>query len=33
MSNKNYEVVNVKTTTPEHTDTSTTLYGRHNEKG
>lgn len=33
MSNKNYEVVNLKTTTPEHTDTSTTLYGRYNEKG
>ena len=33
MSNKNYEVVNLKTTTPEHTDTSTTVYGRYNEKG
>ena len=33
MSEKNYEVVNLKTTTPEHTDTSTTLYGRYNEKG
>lgn len=33
MSDKNYEVVNLKTTTPEHTDTSTTLYGRYNEKG
>ena len=33
MSNKNYEVVELKTTTPEHTDTSTTLYGRYNEKG
>lgn len=33
MSNKNYEVVTLKTTTPEHTDTSTTLYGRYNEKG
>lgn len=33
MSNKNYEVVNLKTTTPEHTDTSTTLYGRYNENG
>lgn len=33
MSNKNYEVVNLRTTTPEHTDTSTTLYGRYNEKG
>ena len=33
MSEKNYEVVNLKTTTPEHTDTSTTIYGRYNEKG
>lgn len=33
MSNKNYEVVNLETTTPEHTDTSTTVYGRYNEKG
>lgn len=33
MSNKNYEVVNLKTTTPEHTDTNTTVYGRYNEKG
>jgi hypothetical protein len=33
MSDKNYEVVNLKTTTPEHTDTNTTLYGRYNEKG
>lgn len=33
MSNKNYEVVNLETTTPEHTDTSTTLYGRYNEQG
>lgn len=33
MSNKNYEVVDLKTTTPEHTDTSTTLYGRYNENG
>lgn len=33
MSGKNYEVVNLKTTTPEHTDTSTTVYGRYNEKG
>lgn len=33
MSNKNYEVVNLKTTTPEHADTSTTVYGRYNEKG
>ena len=33
MSNKNYEVVNLKTTTPEHIDTNTTVYGRYNEKG
>lgn len=33
MSEKNYEVVNLKTTTPEHTDTNTTVYGRYNEKG
>lgn len=33
MSNKNYEVVELKTTTPEHTDTNTTVYGRYNEKG
>lgn len=33
MSEKNYEVVNLKTTTPEHTDTSTTVYGRYNDGG
>lgn len=33
MSEKNYEIVNLKTNTPEHTDTSTTVYGRYNEKG
>ena len=33
MSDKNYEVVTLKTTTPGHTDTNTTLYGRYNEKG
>ena len=33
MSEKNYEVVDLKTTTPAHTDTNTTVYGRYNEKG